>query len=187
MEASLVNYQVNEILNGLQLPKAEEISQVPLDKLAEIYKICLKMVAVCESNNGIGLAAVQVGIPYNFFVIKGNKNYKKNNHDTYGYFLNCKYELNFYNSDNYNTEKVLSLEGCLSLRSIDGRLRHYQVERYRSIILNGYRLYDDTKLDLVKIDNEPIDGFEAVVFQHEIDHGHGKLISDFGQEVFMYK
>jgi len=78
---------------------------------------------------------------------------------------------------------VLSLEGCLSLRSIDGRLRHYQVERY-NITINGYHLMNYINLDDIKLDNEPI---EAVIFQHEIDHGYGKLISDTGREVFIYQ
>ena len=39
-------------------------------------------------------------------------------------------------------------------------------------------------LDDIKLDNEPI---EAVIFQHEIDHGYGKLISDTGREVFIYQ
>lgn len=164
------------------LPKLEEIREVPLDDLANLYKICTKMVAVCNSNNGIGLSAPQVGLPYKLFIIRGNVNYKINNtHDKYGYYFNCEYK-----TIDYNTEKVLSLEGCLSLRSSDGRLRHHQVERLKYIIIDGYQLLDDTQLDVVKI-NKSIDGFEAVVFQHEIDHTFGKLISDAGKEVFLYQ
>lgn len=48
------------------IPKAEA---VPTDKITEVYNVCLKMADVCKKNHGIGLAAVQVGIPWKLFVI----------------------------------------------------------------------------------------------------------------------
>jgi peptide deformylase len=82
----------------------------------------------------------------------------------------------------------VSLEGCLSLRSPDGRLRSFQVERFENIRLIGYRLVTDQSLNFVEVDYALTCFQEGIVFQHEADHNFGqdKLISKIGKEMFVW-
>ncbi len=53
---------------------------VPVDKIplgqtvplhhGTVWPVCLQLRELCESKNGMGLSAVQAGIPWNLFVIK---------------------------------------------------------------------------------------------------------------------
>lgn len=168
-----------------EIPKLEEIKDVPLgtkEDLFKAYKLCLQLEELCDQAEGIGIAAVQVGIPWRLFIVKsdGNNNFAPKG--KYGYFVNCEYERTT------NSRTVVSLEGCLSIRSLDGRLRHFQVERHSDITLRGKRL----KIDSSKIIEENI--YEeiglreqSVVFQHEIDHASATLISDIGKEVTLWR
>jgi len=163
-----------------EIPKSVDIKDVALDDLAEIYKICNKMENVCEAENGIGLSAVQVGIPLKLFVVKADDGSKFDNKGEYGYFLNCEYE------PQQESGQIISIEGCLSLRSDSGELRHFQVMRYTDILISGYKLNKDMKLEEV-MDFQIGVSEQAVVFQHEIEHHSGILISDKGQEIFLWR
>ena len=68
------------------IPKGEEC--VFDYNLSQFCKLALIMEAVCEKEKGIGLSAVQVGVPLNFFVINYN-HFSKDNQ--YRYFANCVY------------------------------------------------------------------------------------------------
>lgn len=189
--ASSTNYPKLKIVPIEDIPNVEDVRDVPLDDLAEIYKICVQMKCVCEAENGVGLAAVQVGLPLNLFIIKGQADSKIVRTDEFGFFINTNYSpLGHVPRDStlHNVaDTVTSLEGCLSIRSPEGRLRHFQVERLRQISINGYLLKDDTKLEIEELRDAHADGFEAIIIQHEADHQRGVLISDIGQEVFLWK
>jgi peptide deformylase len=60
-----------EIVAVDKIPR-EGIVNIPADNLLKIYKFCQKMVKICKSNLGIGLAAPQVGVPWNLFKEKWN-------------------------------------------------------------------------------------------------------------------
>jgi len=152
-----------------QIPKA---TSCPIHNLTEVYQTCLKLETLCEKENGIGLSAVQVGIAWNLFVVK----FPESN---YRYFVNCEYKP-------ISEEKEKSLEGCLSLRNEDGSLRHFEVERYINIRLKGKELVTDPKLDLIDLEINPKD-YYRIVYQHEMDHSSGILISDIGQEFFIWE
>jgi peptide deformylase len=159
-----------------------ETVDVPLDDLVDVFRICLEMEMLCELHSGIGLAAAQVGIPWRLFIVKsdGTNPFVEKG---YGYFINCNYE------PATDAQRVVSLEGCLSVRSEEGQLRHFQVERFNKIIIKGFRLYFDTILSDLKcesIDREVSLAEQGVVFQHENDHQFGRLISDHGIEVFLW-
>lgn len=153
------------------LPQLNDIVEVPTDDPIRIFKICLEMQQICEKENGIGLSAVQVGLPWNLFVIRETKNH-------YNYYIDCKYETT-------TNERYTSLEGCLSIRSSTGHLRHFQVERWKEIKVIG-KILSLKKgvqvLDFTNTYNLPL----SVVFQHEIDHGLSILIRDIGREIFLY-
>jgi peptide deformylase len=167
------------------LPKKEDIKDSSLfgDAL-EYFKIFQQMEELCEKEQGIGLSAAQAGLPLNFFIVKADKtlaSFFGVPEGKYGYFLNSRYE------SWSETEKVISLEGCLSLKDTKGQSRLFEVPRFASVRVEGYRLLSETVLSL-----EPYcyylkhDG-GGVVFQHEIDHGNGILICDIGKEVFVWK
>lgn len=154
-----------KLLTEAEVREIKEISDTPVTDLLDVYKTCLKMQELCDQEHGLGIAAIQVGVPWRLFLIKGG--------NAYGYYLNCKYEP-------IGDEKVVSFEGCLTLK--DGeQLRQFQVLRYKKIRLIGQKLIIP-ELKIIDI-NEEIDLNESIVFQHEIDHCFLILINDIGKEV----
>lgn len=170
-----------EIVEVARIPTKEDTIDVPLDDLMQVYKVCRQMEVLCDLERGIGLSAVQVGLPWKLFLVKGNGTCPLVPKGKFGYFLNCNYEK-------VTDETVVSIEGCLSLRSPDGRLRSFKVERSNVIRICGYRLLEDSDsqsgLKIVPIDQVINVDEEGIVFQHEIDHHNGILISEIGDEIF---
>ena len=164
------------IVPVLDIPDGEI---VPTDNLLDIFRLVVQMEQICTEQSGIGLSAVQVGVPLNLFIVQRD--------DAYEYYLNCEYEG--------IGEKHPSVEGCLSLRDKEGKLRRFEVQRFASVKLKGQQLKVSAGngncgnlTDALKIENiERVEnGLYAVVMQHEIDHQLGILISDFGKEVEIY-
>lgn len=169
------------IVESNMIPSKDIITDVPLDDPVKVYNTCLGLREVCEKESGIGISAVQVGVPWKLFLVKGDGTCPLVPKGQYGYFVNCEYEP-------ITEEQVVSLEGCLSLRSPDGRLRSFQVKRHSIIRLFGFRLVIGDSLQFESVDY-PLDYTqEGIVFQHEIDHNYGqdRLISKIGQEVFVW-
>lgn len=158
-----------------------DIQDAPTSDLVKIFKICQDLQELCEKEKGIGISAIQAGLPWKIFLVKGDGNCPLIKKDDYGYFINCDYK-------NIGDNKLMSLEGCLSIRSSDGRLRFFQLERFKKIILNGYRLLYNNGLILNKLEEEIDYSQQGNVFQHEIDHQLGVegLISTKGKEVFVW-
>ena len=128
------------------------------------------MELVCVKNQGIGLSAVQVGVPYNLFLINDSK---------IEYFVNCSYT-------GLSNDKIISVEGCLSLPLMAGNqkigYRQFEVERYKQVEITGQQLIVGKELRLQDF-KEVCGGIRAVVFQHEIDHANSILITK-GKEIF---
>jgi len=164
-----------------QIPKLDDIVDVPLDDLIKVYKVCQEMQEVCDKERGIGISAVQVGIPWKLFLVRGDGKCPLVPKDKYGYFINCDYS-----PLTENEEQVVSVEGCLSIRSPEGQLRLFEVKRFCKVHLFGYMLEEKNGLKIVEIDDALSLIQQGVVFQHEIDHQKSILISDFGKEVFVW-
>lgn len=130
--------------------------------LLELSELFLHMQKLCEASNGIGLHAVQAGIPYNIFVAKLDGLQFEN-------FISCRYEG--------MQEKIDSIEGCLSITDDNGFSILYKLKRYPKILLKGYKLVNN---QLVEV-NDIIEGFSAIIAQHECDHGENILISTIGE------
>ena len=144
-----------------------QIEKFP-ENLIEIFKVCTVMERICTDFDGIGLSAVQVGIPWDLFIVLKEEKYE--------YYLNCKYKG--------VGDKITSIEGCLSLRNKDGVLRRFEVMRYPLITLEGKQLIVSEKgLELIDISCTIKDGLYPIVFQHEIDHSTSILISEIGKEI----
>ena len=107
---------------------------------------------------GVGLAANQVGILKQIVTInfEDKENNKKANYILFNPSI-----------IQYSEDKVVMEEGCLSLPE-----QYAEVERPKEIILE----YMDEKEKIIK---KEIDGFEARILQHEIDHLSGKLFVDY--------
>jgi peptide deformylase len=154
-----------KIVAESQIPKAENM---PIDNLMNIFRLCNKMEKICDENIGIGLSAVQIGIPWNLFIVKRGRSYE--------YYINCEY------SGLGATRR--SIEGCLSIKNEDGSMRRFEVERFEKIMLKGKQLRVSGTPSLVLDDiNREENNLMAIVFQHEIDHGKQILISDIGKEI----
>jgi peptide deformylase len=162
-----MNKQI-EIVPIEQIPSIVE--NTPCDKLSELYSIGQKMENVCLKNNGVGLSAVQVGIPWKFFVYQDQKNNKFN------YMIDCEYFP-------VNEDKHLSIEGCLSIKSHSGKIRHFKVMRFKEIKVVGKILSDKDKLEVLDFEKVFKQDLECCIFQHEIDHHNNILISNIGQEI----
>ena len=147
------------------IPKAKD---VPVDNLLDVFRTITKMEQICTALNGIGLSAVQVGIPWKLFIVQRGAGYE--------YYIDCEY--------NGTGDKGKSIEGCLSLRDAQGNLRRFEVERHQTVTVKGKRLKISDSPSLVLEDvNQVEKDLYAVVFQHEIDHHFDVLISDIGTEV----
>jgi peptide deformylase len=168
-----------QIVEINKIPTLDKIQDVPMDNPIEVLKVCQNLQILCEKENGIGISAVQAGIPWKLFLIKGDGTCPFIKKNEYMYFVNCSYEDTI-------GEKIISLEGCLSVRSPSGQLRSFQVERFKNIILKGWYLSIEKGLDLKEL-SENVSALEqGIVFQHEIDHQKSILISDIGKEVFIW-
>ena len=168
-----------QLVEVRDIPSVGEVKDVPTDNLVEIFRMAKEMEALCLKENGIGLSAVQVGIPLKLFVVRINSE-KTFGQKGFICFCNTNYQP-------IDEAVDISLEGCLSIRSPSGQLRHFQVPRYREIALTGYKLdVRGAELSLQHLQNIVLSGEQSIVFQHEIDHQNGVLISEIGKEVFLW-
>ena len=124
----------------------------------EDIKIANKMMEVMKKAPGIGLAANQVGVLKQIVTINFED---KENNKQINYIL--------FNPSiiNYSKETIVMEEGCLSLPE-----QYADVERPKKITIE----YIDKNKKLI---TREVDGFEARILQHEIDHLSGKLFIDY--------
>lgn len=168
-----------KLVDANQIPT--KITSVPTDDLMYLYKRCKEMEILCIKEMGIGLSAVQVGIPWSLFLVRLDDTCPVLKDRGVGYFIDCDYEP-------VSDEKIDSLESCLSLRNKEG-LRKFHVERYNKIKVIGKILRDDLGLMVEDIEFEIDSTQQSIVFQHEIDHsfGHERLLTEIGKEVFVWQ
>ena len=128
-----------------------------------------RMVMVCLLDDGVGLAAPQIGIPQQVFIIRDYVPGTNSAADTFSMYFNPTWKAVF--SDGKSKE----YEGCLS---VFGEI--YEVERYNTIEAQWYEFVDNsTFLERT----ETLKGYLARVFQHEYDHLQAKSIVDRGTRV----
>jgi peptide deformylase len=129
--------------------------KVDLSEIREIEKIADKMFKLMFDNNGIGLAAPQVGIFKRFFIIKN--------------FQGDGYELIINPEIIWKSNKLSqSREGCLTYNN--GLVKpSWVVKRPKSIIAKYYE-------GAGHYAEKRISKLTAQVFQHEYDHLEGITI-----------
>jgi len=142
---------------------------VSTDSLTDVYNVCIQLKELCKRENGVGISAVQAGVPWDLFLVRFPDG-------QFGYFLNCEYNP-------LNDVKIIHLEGCLSLKDAKGRLRNFVVERFKNLSVKGKKLVlEGSDLKIMDFEEE-YEGFYAAVFQHEIDHSRQITIDQIGKEV----
>lgn len=124
----------------------------------EFLHLCNRMLATVQNpdNEGVGIAAPQVGILRRIVAVQ---RFDKEGHP-FEFFLNPEIV-------EYEGPTQLGSEGCLSVPDISD-----DVERWQRIRL---RYRDEAFAEC----EEVIEGFTAVIFQHEIDHLDGVLFIDY--------
>ena len=126
------------------------------EELKEFRTLAKEMRAIMKRANGVGLSANQIGVEKRFFVAQ---------------VPDAEGRPKFYAIANpelvkKGEESAVMEEGCLSIPE-----RYGLVERAARVTLVGY----DLRGKKVKINAW---GFLARVFQHEVDHLDGKLLTD---------
>ncbi len=135
--------------------RAEEVSDVShFDVLIE------KMISTMSENQGIGLAAPQVGISKRIIIVETSANPRETSKQKKGR------PLAFFNPvvTKKSKKSTVEEEGCLSLPGV-----FIPVKRAESIEL----VCQTSEGEKMKIE---AGGLTARIFQHEIDHLNGKLI-----------
>lgn len=151
--------------------RSVEIDQQTL-ALPETQKLIDDMIPTMYGDDGIGLAAPQVGHNIRLFVIgkEALKNYKI---QQWGCF-NEKEDLAIINPVWYKLTRKTAwdIEGCLSVPKTFGKVR-----RYKDIHLEALDRYGKT----ISLDAH---GYLARVIQHETDHLNGVLFIDKAKGVY---
>lgn len=150
---------VNDTADSLTLRKeCRRISEKGL-KSNEYQRLAEKMVATVTSpeEDGVGIAGPQVGISRRIVAVQ---RFDKEG-EPFEVYPNISISA-------CRGEKKLGFEGCLSIPRKRG-----EVARYRDIDITY------TSVKTLRDTTESIQGFTAVIFQHECDHLDGILYTDY--------
>lgn len=130
----------------------------------EIMQIATEMQAATinwdqsrEHEVGVALAAVQVDKLYRIIIVRNNYDNKED--QSFTTFINPEITK-------YEGSVVEDYEGCLSVKDIYGKVPRYEKVRIKALGINGKEF---------RVTSE---GFQARIFQHEIDHTKGILFID---------
>ncbi|MBQ3576204.1 MAG: peptide deformylase [Coprobacter sp.] len=107
-------------------------------------------------NEGVGIAAPQVGVSKQLIAVQRIDK----EGEPFEFYVNPKIV-------SFSGDKKTGGEGCLSVPGMKGL-----VDRYQEIVIE----YND--IEDFKIKSDTVEGFTAVIFQHEIDHLNGILYID---------
>ncbi len=147
--------RVLQITNPKDLKILKDVSR-PVDvKDPNLKLLAERMLATVKDEQGVGIAAPQVGLNIKaIWVQRFDKEGKP-----FEFFVNP--EIKWMSS-----ALRLGAEGCLSIPNERG-------EVYRSLVIDlAYETLDGEKK------RELVEGFTAVIFQHEYDHLMGRLFTE---------
>lgn len=150
--------------------KTERVGRVDEELKAQVDELRQELQ---KSTNGAGLAAPQIGISRRFFGLKETKNKEVRvmiNPEIIGVYGKRDWvKIKVENPKPGEANEEDFLEGCLSFPNLYGTVKRYLKVRARWQELKGE--------GLIKKEGE-WEGFEAIVFQHELDHLNGILFVD---------
>jgi peptide deformylase len=154
------------ILEIVRLPNAILRQQTqPVQRFdADLQKLIDDMIETMREAPGVGLAAPQIGEPLSLAVIETMPETDEDGNEIEGsrdlyVIVNPKIVWR-------SAEVVDGIEGCLSIPGYVGEVTRYEAIRVRAQDRSGRKL----RLDLA--------GWDARIFQHEIDHLNGELYID---------
>ena len=138
--------------------EVEKVDDHLISDIREVEEVLKK------TDNGAGLSAIQIGIKKRFFVT-GKKGVVVINPKIIG----KKGDKTYLKTKGDDLREDDFLEGCLSVPDFFGMVKRWlEIEAEWQVIKNG-------KLERKR---EKLKNFEAVVFQHELDHLNGILFID---------
>lgn len=147
----------------------QKAKEVPIKDITSprIKKVLAEMKeALASQDDGVAIAAPQIGIPLRIFVVSGKvmSILKDEDQDTAIYP-----DMVYINPviTKLSKERKLMEEGCLSVRYLYGK-----VKRSTKASIESY----DEEGNLIK---KGASGLMAQIFQHETDHLEGVLFTDF--------
>jgi peptide deformylase len=120
----------------------------------ELYTLLDDMYDTMKAKNGVGLAAVQIGILKQVFIINLSKDELYNKEQTLE-FINPKIVQ--------SSGEQICQEGCLSVPEI-----YFDIKRYSDIQVEYHDRFGDKQ-------KHKYNDFMAVAFQHELEHLNGKI------------
>jgi len=149
--------------NSVLRKKAKEVPKDMFGKMA-LKKILRDMKVALESQeDGIAIAAPQIGLSYRIFIVSP-LSYQKESKNKPLVFINPKISK-------LSKEKELLEEGCLSARWLYGKVERHKKASVRAQDENG------------KLFERGGTGLLAQIFQHETDHLEGVLFVDKAKSV----
>lgn len=148
MKQKIIIYP-NEILLSKAKP-VENINKIIKDLIEEMKKIMI-------TNNGVGLAANQIGENLAIFIAQNNEEIIE--------FINPRII-------SFKGQQKIVEEGCLSLPRVWGYLK-----RFPEVTIEYQNIWNKRKRKKAK-------DLLAQIIQHEIDHLEGKLFTEKAIEVF---
>lgn len=143
-----------------QILKEKSLSIKSVDD--EVRKLMYDMLETMYHNNGVGLAAVQVGILKRVLIVDLQDSDDQERENSFFPLFIANPEI-----IEQSIELVVATEGCLSLPE-----QSIEIARPYSIKLR-FLNYNNVLQEIVS------DGWLARAIQHEIDHLDGKLLIDY--------
>jgi peptide deformylase len=149
VEEELKIYKVGDEILRVETEEVQDIN-------GELVDFIKKMFYTMYQNRGIGLAATQVGSTKRFFIA----DLKLNEEPSKKLIL-----INPIITESEGSE--IGEEGCLSVPGVSESVKRKYKVLLKAIDINGKEIEIEA------------DGLLARVFQHELDHLHGKLFIDY--------
>ncbi|HPJ65370.1 MAG TPA: peptide deformylase, partial [Flexilinea sp.] len=142
--------------------KAHKITRID----SSIRKLASDMLETMRENNGVGLAAPQIGESIRLIVVEYPENDEIEDSPLISYKL-INPEITW-----MSEEKTIGVEGCLSFRGLAGEVERAESVKIRALNIHG------------KPFNITANGWLARIFQHEIDHLDGICYVDRANKVW---
>jgi len=148
----------------------DPILREPVEKVVdfgfEFQKLIDGMIDTMQKNNGVGLAAPQVGVSKNVFVCGFEPQDEEKNPLNFPLTVICNPEI-----VNFSSEKCKMVEGCLSFPGIE-----LLIKRPENLVIKGQDRYGkDIEIKADKL--------YARAIQHEFDHLNSTLLIDRLEEI----
>ena len=153
--------------------KAQKVTSIT----SELVKLAQDMLEIMHSENGVGLAAIQVAKPVHLLVVDTRSElYKSSEEEETRYSMEklkqdlvreIEQPLILFNTKILKQKgEVLFKEGCLSFPSYFAEVKRSEVIEVEALNEKGEKISFKT------------DGLLSICIQHELDHLNGKLFID---------